>query len=239
MRGVRVAVAVGLMLSSLALWPDAVGAADPGALPDLGMAPLRDLRVDKLPDGRRLLRFTSEVVNVGTAPFELRGQRADTSQAVMTGQQYLDGAPVGPTVDVVYGGDGHNHWHVKNLARFRLETLDGKSVRTGVKLGFCFFDSRAYRAGAGPALYPGNGCGTSESLQVTMGLAPGWGDVYPWTLPDQWIDVTKLARGKYRLRAVANEGIGFVESTTANNGTWVDVKIGRRSVTVLSTGPGA
>ena len=88
-------------------------------------------------------------------------------------------------------------------------------------------------------MYPGTGCGTSASLNVTMGLAPGWGDIYPWTLPDQWIDVTTVPRGKYRLRAVANETTGFVESTTANNATWVDIKIERKSIRVLATGPAA
>ena len=230
--------AVGLVLSTLGLQAEPAPAAV-GDLPDLGMAPLRDLSVAKLADGRNVLRFTSEVVNVGAAPFEFRGQRADMSQPTMTGRQYLDGAPVGPVVDVVYGGDGHNHWHVRNLAKFRLETLDGKSVRVGAKLGFCFWDTHAYRAGAGPATFPASGCGTSGSLAVTMGLSPGWGDIYPASLPDQFLDISKLPRGKYRLRAVANDGAGFVESSTANNGTWVDVKLARGKVVVLATGPGA
>jgi hypothetical protein len=232
----RLVTAVGLFLSSLVLQAGPAGAVDP--LPDLGMAPLRDLSVVKLADGRKLLRFTSEIVNVGTAPFELRAERADTASP-MVGRQYVNGVAVGPATYLVFGGDGHNHWHVKNLAKFKLETLDGKSVGVGVKLGFCFWDNHVYRAGAGPAGYSSSGCGTSTSLQLTMGLTPGWGDVYPWTLPDQYVDITKLPRGKYRLRAVANDGAGFVESTAANNGTWVDIKIGRRSANVLATGPTA
>lgn len=209
------------------------------ALPDLGFAPLRDLRIDKTVEGRKLLRFTSEIVNVGTAPFEVRGQRPDMGSPMMTAQQYVGGAPVGSTFNLIFGGDGHNHWHVQRLARYNLETLGGKSLKTGAKLGFCFWDTHAYRSGAPPVTYSSSGCGTTDSVSVTMGLTPGWGDIYPWSLPDQWIDVTGLAKGKYRLWARVNTAGGFVEATSANNTIWMDLKIAGTKVVVLATGPAA
>jgi hypothetical protein len=66
---VTVAVAAVLALGR----PPAAGAAA-DRLPDLGMARLRDLSIDTatLP-GRRLLRFSTVIVNVGAGPFETVG----------------------------------------------------------------------------------------------------------------------------------------------------------------------
>jgi hypothetical protein len=51
-------------------------------LPDLGMAPLTDLSIDTTTiPGRRLLRFTTVIVNVGQGPFETIGSRPDTGIA--------------------------------------------------------------------------------------------------------------------------------------------------------------
>ena len=49
-------------------------------MPDLAVAPLGDFRIEVV-NGRRLLRFTAMMVNVGAGHFELRGSRASTSAA--------------------------------------------------------------------------------------------------------------------------------------------------------------
>jgi hypothetical protein len=60
----------------LAELPRSSTAAD--RLPDLGMAWLSDLTIDNTTDGRRLLRFTTIIVNIGAGAFELHGKRAST-----------------------------------------------------------------------------------------------------------------------------------------------------------------
>jgi hypothetical protein len=60
-----------------------------------------------------------------------------------------------------------------------------------------------------------------------MGLSVGWGDRYPATLPDQYVDVTGLPDGKYRLRATADESDWFKETDDKNNRTWVDLTLTR------------
>ena len=37
-----------------------------------------------------------------------------------------------------------------------------------------------------------------------MGLSVGWGDTYPLTLPDQYIDITAVTPGRYRLNVTAD-----------------------------------
>jgi hypothetical protein len=58
-----------------------------------------------------------------------------------------------------------------------------------------------------------------------MGLSTGWGDRYGASLPDQYIDVTELEDGKYRLRATADASNWFKESNDKNNKTWVDLTL--------------
>jgi hypothetical protein len=241
-----VAVAIAVPWISLAAYAPAKPAlAASDSLPDLGMAQLGDFRIEKRSGGKRLLRFSSIVVNVGEGRFEVHGSRPDTSTATMdtVTQRIFD--ETGGSRDVVatgatmyFGLDGHNHWHVRDLESFTLERLsDKKKVGTGAKHGFCFFDNYRYGSTQGP-LY--NSCGSSGDLKVTMGLSTGWGDIYPSSLPDQYIDISGLPVGTYRLTAAADADGWFVEADEGNNSTWAELKIIKKGrVKVLGYGPGA
>jgi hypothetical protein len=233
------------LLIGLALMPRPATAADRPA--DLGMAQLRQLTIDRTSDGRRLLRFTATILNVGFGPFELHGQRPDTLNPDMTVSQRIfddaGGSRNIPTTAVMYyAGDGHNHWHVRDLARYELVRLDnGVKVGTGAKRGFCFFDN--YRSTTGLPGAPQSpvyvSCGTNPAaLAVTMGLSIGWGDTYNYTLSGQYIDITALAAGRYRLLATADADNWFVEGSETNNATWVDIQLrGHGAVKILAYGP--
>ena len=210
--------------------------ADSDLLPDLVMAPLTELRIEKTPDGRKLLRFSSIVANVGDGPFEVHGQRPDTDTPTMTtAQRTFDDADNHrdvPTSALMYfAGDGHNHWHVRDLESFKLTRLDnGSEVGSGAKHGFCFWDN--YRYGSEQDHYY-TGCGQSGDLEVRMGLSAGWGDLYRYNLPEQYIDITDLKRGRYRLSATADADNWFKESEESNNSTQVDIQIRKGQVRVM------
>jgi hypothetical protein len=135
-----------------------------------------------------------------------------------------------------FGGDGHNHWHVRDLASYELTRMDnGTLVGTDHKQGFCFFDNFGYRL-----TLPGapqdpvyTGCGGTSSLQVETGISVGWGDRYAARLPDQFIDITGLTAGRYRLTATADEPNWFVESNDGNNRACVVLQISSSSVSVI------
>ncbi len=80
---------------------------------------------------------------------------------------------------------------------------------------------------------------TGEELQVLMGLSIGWGDEYPYYLSDQYVDITGLPNGKYRLKVTADYKGEFVESDDSNNFTWVDISLRNGRVSVLAYGPSA
>lgn len=239
-------LALGALL--LALAPvDAAGALSP-RLPDLGMAPLTDIQIDRS-GGARRLRFTTEIVNVGAGPFAVTGRRSSTSFGVMSSVRQLltyDDGSVGAlrTQAVMeYSGDGHDHWHIRELERYALQRVgSSREVGRGAKTGFCFFDSNAYRTSlpGAPSSPVYGGCGGPSSLTVNMGLSVGWGDVYPWWLTFQWIDITGLPNGDYIVRAQADPYAWFTESTKANNATWTRIRISANDqVTVLEQGPAA
>jgi hypothetical protein len=244
-RTARLWVLVTLLTLAL-LAPAGSASAASDRLPDLAMARLRHIGTTKTADGRRLLRFSAVIVNVGAGPFELQSQRPNTSSSWSVRQVVYNDAGDSRTVDtpsvrLVYEGDGHDHWHVKDLEEYRLVPLRNTSRdRIGQKVGFCFFDNYQYELLPGAAqdpVYRRRGCGTRNSVRLQNGLSVGWGDIYHRSLPGQYIDITDLPNGIYRLRATADQANFFLESNDANNSTWVDLWIQAGGVTVLRRAP--
>jgi hypothetical protein len=208
-------------------------------LPDLAMAPTKDLRIVTGRDGRELLRFTSSVINLGQGPLVVAAQRSAPGAAWEVVQQIV--APDGYVereiplaLQPVWGGDGHNHWHVPDVARYSLLRLDdGEQVGANHKIGFCFFDNGFYRDLPQTPQEPGfpndTGCahGNRSATHFRMGLSVGFADVYRWRTPGQSIEVTGLPVGRYRLEGRANGDDALHESDTTNNLDWVDFELTR------------
>jgi hypothetical protein len=223
--------------------------AAPDRLPDLGMARLAGPRIDRV-GGQRVLRFDAIVVNVGDGAFELRGARPNTATALMSVQQRIfaaDGAhrDVPSPAVLYYGGDGHDHWHVRDLQLYQLFDLDsGAPLGVGAKGGFCFFDNvDINRLDPRPPRYLRETlppvCGrTGQELEVTMGLSVGWGDLYAAWLPDQYIPLGEVT-GPVRLHATVDPDGWFAERDRSNNVTWIDLDLTENSVTILGYGPSA
>ena len=240
-------LACGVALAALAAASKPARAAT-DVRPDLRMARLQDLQIENTADGRKLLRFDSIVVNVGDGAFEVIGRRPDTTSKLKVHQRIYDDAggsrKRSTTARMYFAGDGHTHWHVRDLQDYVLRRLDnGKLVGTGAKHGFCFFDNYRFGSAQGPFYTRQTSppaCGRSSSeLRVKMGLSRGWGDIYQSSLPDQYIDITGLTSGRYKLRATADADNWFSETNNTNNFTWVDIQISGNSVSVIEYGPAA
>lgn len=211
-------------------------AASPDALPDLAMYKLSDFRMEKTPDQRRLLRYTTIIVNIGAGNFQAEGTRASAAQPEMSVVQrifdFAGASRVRSTAARMYwSGDGHSHWHLRDLETSSLDRADnGVKVGSTAKHGFCFFDNIKFNL-----LLPGSppnvsytGCGTDPTvLTQSMGLSIGWGDAYYYNLVDQWVDITGLVPGRYRLTTTADAQNWFVESDEYNNLTWTELQINK------------
>lgn len=233
---------VGLLLGPAA----AVRAAEPVLrLPDLAMLAPFDFRIETNAQGRKLLRFATVLVNIGRGPFKLYGYDADGAQigdtlAVRQEIQRSDGTYwVRNTASTMkWSGDGHNHWHLQNYQKFALHRLDGSHIGYDAKIGFCAFDS--YRYGSTRDAWftwDRYSCRTAPNGRVPMGTSRFWGDIYKSTIAFQWIDITGLANGTYKLNVVADGPYGtkgkFMESNDLNNRSWAKIRIGTSTVTLV------
>jgi hypothetical protein len=240
-------IALGGMMAAFVSSSSATSGAD--LLPDEAMTKLRSFHVDTTTiPGHTLLRFTTESVNIGAGPLELRGSRPNTStQTMSVVQRIYDDAGGFRSVSVpsfmFWAGDGHNHWHVNDFISTELDRTDnGVKVGNYAKEGFCLTDSNAFNlslpGAPGSKAYKGCVMGGQTSLAVKMGISVGWGDRYGYKLAFQWIDITGLSPGRYKLTGAVDEQNYYLESNETNNTTWTILQLnGNNTVTVIQQGP--
>jgi hypothetical protein len=215
-----------------------------GAVPDLAMSPLGDFWIEWV-NGRRLLRFTAMMVNVGDGNFEVHGHRNSTAEPMQVDQIIRETANPGSEVaqriptgaQGTWSGDGHNHWHVQEMMRYDMWGPSG--THRGAKRGFCFLDSDPWilslPGAAQGSYYRGSWCQfTPSALSNRMGISVGWGDEYEYYLAWQWVDITGIPAGTYVVRAKVDP-YGFFTELAESNQCWytrVSFTSGSNAVTV-------
>ena len=213
--------------------------------PDLVMSvPFHFVMDRKTARGHVLLRASSSINNHGTGPLELRGHRRGSRSMRVTqiiyrqngtrayfpskallGFKFVSGLRYGFTFP------NFRYWKFRGAARFQLWQIDAqnkpiKLVRFGPKLFYCFRDlERTHPSSRSPrrAAYPA--CSQNpRQPRVTLGTSVGWSDIYPYTYPEQYIDVTGL-RGRFAYVQVADPFNRIVESRENNNVSEVYVNL--------------
>ncbi len=242
-RRIRAAVLGSLVLSAAglgALVAAGAGAAPTQDLPDL-TAMLPEDRSDTpnarwidtvAISGRTLFRFDSVIFNNGPGAIEVTRTGGTTYQ-----RTYSGGLPGATATDraLTLGGPGqqnalrysaalgHDHFHSQRMAAYELRTTAGAAVASAAKnlAGFCMFDSWGTDSSPTQFYVPdGTSCRQGEpnyAGDLSMGLSPGWGDLYGSQLWDQWVDVTDVTPGTYRLYATADPQNIYQESNEGNN----------------------
>ena len=214
-------------------------------LPDLGMLAPGDFSIQSRPRGGRWLRFDSVIVNVGPGVFEVEGRGPVVNQTIGEVVQLVETATGGRTVvesaaTMFHAGDGHDHWHVRELQEFTIARVStpGSVLKRGEKTGFCFWDNYRYGSTADPEYHPSttSACELTTAGTVPMGLSVGWGDRYPASIAFQYINISGLPNGDYVVTVKADQRAEFVEANEGNNAAWATIRISRKSVQVLQTG---
>lgn len=218
-------------------------------LPDLRMARLYGIDLETTARGRTRLHFGTIGWNVGDGPIEARGRRVAGGDLVMRVTQRIYNSAgghrdrVSPAVMIYETGDHHDHWHVRQFTVVQMykpgaSTGDVYGMR---KIGYCLLDARrmAEPPPASPSrrAYPSEACGSRTSQRVRTGLSVGYGDDYPPDYAHQWMDITGLRAGVYRICTTIDPRGEFVEKNERNNQRWTDVRInvGTGTVTALAT----
>ncbi len=143
----------------------------------------------------RLLRFSTESRNIG-------------------GGNVVMGSPLGnPNFEYF---ECHGHYHFKGFAAYTLRDLEGTIVAQGRKVSFCLEDVSRWDTTS-----PVNSKYTCDE----QGIQAGWSDIYDGGLPGQWIDITNVAPGDYRLEVTINPEHIIDEADYTNNTTNVPVRI--------------
>lgn len=204
-----------------------------GVLPDLTMSPPQNFSIEVADNGKHELRFDTVMNNLGSGDFVVAADRDGNdwtlTQRFAMKQGGTASAPVSASMS--FGGDGHDHWHIIGAARYSLERLDGEleGDRFDSKVGFCMFDSvpqnRDLPGAPDSITHRKAGCGDEESEALEMGISIGWGDLYTSNIEGQYIDVTGLPEGSYRLLLEVDPDGVFQEEDRTNNTAWADFQL--------------
>jgi hypothetical protein len=225
-----------LLLVLAVLLPSAAGStgARRELLPDLVTWPPGRIFLQVTTRGKRLVRFSNVVVNVGIGPLELRPRAGDCNRDGNFGNDrtayqriYRDANGDGHFtrgVDVRFRTraagctrfhPAHKHWHFEALAEYVLRTELGSFATAGKKVSVCPVDSRRRLAKA-----PGSPRRKYYSRcrrDSVGGISIGWGDIYGARVSGQELDVTELGDGVYCLISRADPENRLVESNERNN----------------------
>jgi hypothetical protein len=208
------------------------------------------------------LRLTSGPINVGAGPFMKTFKFASDAAS---GGLSADGAYIrGPSFQDILYSDGkvetrpagtysfhttHAHFHDDGILTYELFRVVGESLvpaGKGTKSGFCpadqlmgqwrsFTQERSGFYGEGDT--PTGSCyGAADD--GLLALTRGWGDVYRWQRPGQYVDFTGNGDGYYVVRTTVDKGNTTLETDETNNSAYAYAKITARRVELIERGWG-
>lgn len=199
----------------------------------------------------RCLRFTTGPRNAGPGPFEIDYDPAGARLGVQT---------PGPAFQRVYYSDGssfmrpagrfqfhavHGHYHYLDFLKFQLYHVAADHrlapAGSGSKLGLCpadelFADWHTFNQQETKSFTPN--CGYDPD-QASLGLNVGWGDVYRWQRPGQYVDFSGDGDGYYLLQVTVNAAGLVMTAHTGDNVGYAYIHVVGNHVTVLERGQGA
>lgn len=188
------------------------------------------------PRGKRLVRFSNEVVNVGIGPLELRPRVGDCNDngdprddRASWQRIYRDTAGdrrFTRGVDVRFRTrsagctryhPAHKHWHFDALAEYAIRPVRsaGPILDGGKKTSSCVLDTRRRlpQAPGSPRRKFYGGC----KRDSVGGISIGWGDLYGARVSGQELDVSSLEDGVYCLVSRADPENRLKESNEQDN----------------------
>ena len=212
---------------------------------------------------RRCLRFTSEIDNVGLGLLQLRlpwaaarsgPPRSGFVPGECNAEQVItmsDGSQRTRAAGPCEWHKAHAHFHYRDLVEYSLHSVTadggtGRLVARSLKASFCLADDGyfgfARRGPNGPRNYAGQpGCNVpatatlpSGNAWIHEGISPGWGDIYTWDTPDQYIDISTVWPGVYDIVSRANPAGALLVAGTSEPCATTRIKLTATAVKVLA-----
>src|SRR5256885_3462099 len=208
------------------------------------------------------LRFTSGPMNVGDGPFLKTFKFAGDAAG---GRLHEDDPYIrGDGRQIIVNADGkewtrpagtysfhttHAHFHDDGILTYELFKVDGTTLTPagkGTKSGFCpadqlmgqwrrFSQDVSGDFGDGDTA-TGNCYGAADD--GLLSLTRGWGDVYRWQRPGQYVDWGDNTDGLYVVRATVDKSNTTLETDEDDNAAYAFIRVTGRRVDELERGQG-
>lgn len=218
----------------------------------LGVHPLSCAADEMAEDGaQRCLRLTTGPRNAGPGPMDLSYVPID-HQLGLLGE--------GPVTQYLHWSDGsitqrpaggflfhktHAHYHFQDILDYSIHRVTGpgrlQPAGRGTKAGFSpadqlFADWTQFTQEAGQFV---EGASTARSVGAsTFGLSVGWGDVYRWQRPGQYVEFAGNGDGLYVVRSAVDIKNRVLETDETDNVAYAYVQITGESVRLIERGQG-
>jgi len=198
-------------------------------LPDLASVAPEPKPVDTVTFGNTemlAVTFDGLIRNLGPGPLDIYGNPNSATDAEAPHQRVWDGeswtSAKRPPIRFE-SADGHNHFHFLQIARYSLwDESTTTKIAPSNKVGFCLIDSIQDNPEAARGYFSddGNYCrqGSPEASVLRMGISPGYSDLYSSDVALQWVDVSDVLPGSYRVAAEVDPFDRVEEADESNNG---------------------
>jgi hypothetical protein len=145
----------------------------------------------------------------------------------------------------------HAHFHDDGILTYELFAVDGPDgtelapAGKGTKSGFCpadqlFGEWRQFRQDPTGTFSEGdNPSGNCFSpADGVLALTKGWGDVYRWQRPGQYVEFKGNGDGYYVVRTTVDKGNTTLETNESDNSSYAFIRISGRRVELIERGQG-
>lgn len=185
----------------------------------------------------RCLRYSSGVINVGNGPFELHWDPvAGFTEPTPARQRvyYTDGSYRDREQPAIqsqwHASHSHYHAHILEIQLYRVDEAGAMNPEPVVatKPSQCLGDyviAEWNRFAQDPPRETAEAIANCSVGSAEMGLARGWGDIYPWFVDDQFIDFDDQGNGEYVLQTRVSRASLVEETTTTNNVSYAHIII--------------
>ncbi len=208
--------------------------------PPLAVGPIHPMScaVDETQESgaTRCLRFSSGPMNEGLGPFHI----LLSSGGVAHQRLYRsDGSYVDREAGTHSFHTTHLHEHYTDVLFYELYRADPKrkvleAIGTGTKSGFCPADQLLanWRSFANSEPYE-----ASSDCSSSVALSTGWGDVYRWQRPGQYVPFPN-AGGHYVVTATADVHGWVRETSERDNVSYAFIEVQDEDIQILERGRG-
>lgn len=218
----------------------------------LGYHPLSCAADESVEDGaQRCLRLTTGPRNAGVGPMDLGYVPIDHELGLLA---------EGPVTQYLHYSDGsigerpagtflfhktHAHHHFQDILDYSIYAVGPNHRLTpaghGTKAGFSpadqlFADWSTFSQEGGQFV---EGATTARSVGAsTFGLSVGWGDVYRWQRPGQYVEFHGDGDGLYVVRSVVDIRNHVLETDETDNAAYAYIQVTGESVRIIERGQG-